>query len=169
MSDAAQKDPVEVRTASDQDAPAMAELINEIIEVGGTTAYRAPFSAERIVQTFIRPPRLLACHVAESAGRLLGFQNLEWADPDWPGPERRPAEWTFIATYVARAAHGRGVGRALFDANRAVAASAGSVAIDAIIRPENAGGLAYYAALGFRDDPLDGDAVRKTLRLAPPP
>ena len=46
--------------------------------------------------------------------RLLGFQALEWCDPDWPGDDALPADWAVIATYVDPQARQRGVGRALF-------------------------------------------------------
>ncbi|WP_165354820.1 hypothetical protein [Tropicimonas sp. IMCC6043] len=42
------------------------------------------------------------------------------------------------------------MGRALFDATRAAAEAAGIDRIDASIGADNADGLAYYDAMGFR-------------------
>lgn len=113
--------PMEVRTASPRDAGPMARLINEIIAIGGTTAHRRPFDKHRIRAVFIAATRGICCFVAVEKAQILGFQALEWCDPDWPGEDRLPADWAVIATYVAPAAHGGGIGRALF---RETAASA---------------------------------------------
>jgi ribosomal protein S18 acetylase RimI-like enzyme len=43
-----------------------------------------------------------------------------------------------------------GVGTALFAASRTLAADLGVVAINATIRADNRGGLAYYEKMGFR-------------------
>jgi GNAT superfamily N-acetyltransferase len=139
----------------------MAALINAIIERGGTTAFRTPFDAAKIRATFIAPPLGIACTVAADGPALLGFQALEWCDPDWPGEDRLPADWAVVATYVAPGRQGRGVGRALFAVTREAARRAEVRAIDATIRRENAGGLAYYGAMGFVPYREASDAVSK--------
>lgn len=152
---------IHVRPATRADAPAMAALLNAIIARGGTTAHRTPFSAERITQDYIGPERKVSCVVAERDGRILGFQALAWADPDWTGPNPLPADWAFIATFVAIDAQGQGIGARLFDATRAAARQAGVKAIDATIRRENAGGLAYYSRMGFTDHWSDETVIAK--------
>jgi L-amino acid N-acyltransferase YncA len=156
-----------VRPALAGDAQAMCDVINPIIAAGGTTAHRHPFDAERMRAHYIAPPRAISCLVALEAGAVLGFQALEWSDPDWPGEAPLPADWAVVASFVARGAQGRGVGKALFAATLAAARKAGVTAIDATIRPENAGGLAYYAAMGFRDYATRGGSVARRFDVTP--
>lgn len=44
-----------------------------------------------------------------------------------------------------------GIGSALFAATRKAAVAAGRAAINAMIHADNAGGLAYYTRIGFRN------------------
>ena len=140
-----------VRTARTEDVPALVSLINAIIAAGGTTAHLRGFDSARMLSHYVAPERGISCVLAEDAGGILGFQALEWCDPGWPGPHRLPADWAVIASFVRPGAQGRGVGRALWQATRAAAVAAGVTSIDATIRADNAGGLAYYAGIGFRD------------------
>ena len=154
-----------LRPATAADAEALCAVINPIIAAGGTTAHRRPFDAERMTDHYIDPPRAICCTLAESNGGVLGFQALEWADPDWPGSDPLPADWAVIATFVRPGLARGGIGTRLFAATRTAARDAGVVAIDATIRRENAGGLAYYERTGFRD--WRSDAERVSKRLAP--
>ena len=166
-----------LRAALAPDAQALAELINEIIARGGTTAHLRPFDAARMCGHYIAPARGIACTLAEDAGRVLGFQALEWCDPNWPGPDALPADWAVIASFVEPGAQGRGVGQALWTVTRRAAEVAGVRTIDATIRADNAGGLAFYGSLGFNEyarraaAPLsDGtlvDRVSKRFDLSP--
>ncbi|WP_306140924.1 GNAT family N-acetyltransferase [Roseibium sp. MMSF_3412] len=155
---------VDVRAALPSHADQMAELINRIITIGGTTAYRAPFDREKIVSEFIAPELAICCHVAIESGKVCGFQALLWADPTWPGEHRLPADWALIATYVDPEAHGKGIGRALFARTAAAARDAGASTIDATIRKENTGGLSYYARMGFVDYRSDDETVSKRYK-----
>jgi L-amino acid N-acyltransferase YncA len=79
---------VHVRPATPADAPAMADLINAIIAIGGTTAYEDPFDAASMDAAYISLPQLVSCFVAEADGELVGFQGLMRSfDPDDPLPE----------------------------------------------------------------------------------
>lgn len=139
---------LEIRPATPQDAGAMAKLINEIIAIGGTTAHAEPFDEAGIIDTFIAPRLAMSCFVAVNGSEIVGFQSLEWADPEWPGADPLPADWAVIATYVDPHAHKMGIGRSLF---AETAKAAGALSVDATIRKENKGGQAYYQAMGFRD------------------
>ena len=149
----------------------MCDILNEIIAVGGTTAYEVPFSPETLRARYIDAPSLVACHVA-AADQILGFQALWWpTDPADPFPEG----WAYIATFARRGMTQRGVGSALFAATRAAAVAAGVSVIDATIRADNTGGLAYYSRQGFVDydrrvgvplnDGTPVDRVRKRFDL----
>ena len=157
-----------IRTARQDDANAMADLLNAIIAIGGTTAHRDPFDAPGIVEGFIAHKRGISCFVAMEEAQLLGFQSLEWCDPDWPGDEPLPADWALVATYVAPQARGKGAGRALFTETVASARQAGVRFIDATIRLENTLGQAFYQGIGFTDYRTGPQTVSKRFMIDGP-
>lgn len=154
-----------VRAARDEDADQMAAILNEIVSIGGLTSREGPFDGERIRREFISPPRGISCFVAAAGSDVKGFQSLEWSDPDWPGEDRLPADWAFISTYVQSGHRRLGIGKALFGRTIAAADAAGVCFIDASIRLENAGALAFYDSLGFEDYRRIANTVSK--RFAP--
>lgn len=126
----------------------MAELINEIIAIGGTTAYEEPFDTASMDAAYISLPQLVSCFVAEADDVLVGFQGLMRSfDPDDPLPDG----WATIGTFARVGLTQRGVGGALFARTLAAAREAGISVIDATIRADNTGGLAFYARQGFVD------------------
>lgn len=153
------------RPAEPKDAGAMACILNEIISIGGTTAYRQQFDEQSIIKDFISPKLGISCFVTFDGAQLLGFQALEGCDPDWPGENPLPADWAVVATYVAPNAHQRGVGRALFEKTVVAAKEFGISFIDATIRKENVGGQAFYQRIGFTDYSTSSETVSK--RFAP--
>ncbi len=161
-----------VRRARDADAGPLCGLLNRIIAIGGSTAYEVPFTPDAFAAEFLSQPTWIACTVALIDGAPAGFQYLGRPTRDaYP----TPGTWAFIASFVAPGMQGRGVGRALWPETLAAAKAAGVRAIDATIRADNAGGLRFYAGLGFvdwdviRGKPLrDGtpvDRIRKVFRL----
>lgn len=146
------------RAATSADALQMVTLLNDIIAIGGSTAYQTPFVETRMIAHCIARPGLIACHVAEADDNVLGFQWIGWAnDPDDPMPDG----WAIIATFVAGTAAGKGVGQHLFRATRTAAVAADVATIDATIRADNVAGLRYYGGLGFVDyDRLRGVPLR---------
>jgi L-amino acid N-acyltransferase YncA len=163
---------IDVREARREDAGALAELLNAIIARGGTTAHEDPFTPERLADAYIDGPGALCCFVAVDrvTGRIEGFQALG-RDPGL-APDIGD-----IGTFARVGGTQRGTGSALFAATRARALDLGLAAINATIRADNAGGLAFYAKQGFQDDsvtpavPLrDGsrvDRVHKRFALKP--
>ena len=135
------------RPATPKDATAMAALLNEIIAIGGTTAYEEPFTTESMDHHYVSAPNLIACTVAEQDGELLGFQGLFWSEEEDP----RLAGWAFIATFARVGRTGGGVGRALFAQTVKAARGASVRTIDATIRADNTSGLAFYSRMGFTD------------------
>ncbi len=154
-----------VRTAQQEHAGAMADLLNAIITTGGTTAYRDLFDVPDIISTFVAPKLAISCFVALDETGLVGFQALEWCRPDWPGEDPLPADWAVIATYVASQARGKGAGRALFAETLTSAQEAGVRFIDATIRQENTGGQAFYQGIGFADYRNSEETVSKRFRV----
>jgi L-amino acid N-acyltransferase YncA len=131
-----------IRKATPSDAAELADLLNEIIRAGGTTAIETELSAEEFDDWFISGQYALACHVAEADGTLVGFQSLSlFGDP--------PPGWADIATFARMAPRQKGIGTALFPATRKAAEDLGLKAINATIRADNVSGLAYYAKMGF--------------------
>lgn len=133
------------RPARPEDTAPMCALLNAIIARGGTTAHQVPFTPEGIASHYMTAPEAVSCVVAEIDGRIVGFQVLGLA------PGYLPEGWGEIGTFVAEGMQGKGVGKALFAATQAAARAAGLRHIDATIRADNFGGLAFYSGLGFRD------------------
>jgi len=164
--------PVLHRPATPNDAAALADILNDIIRAGGTTAHQSEFTSDRMARHYIDRAGTVSCTVAELDGEVAGFQALMW--PDEEG-QPFPDGWAIIATFVDEKASGQGVGRALFQGTRAAAVLNGVKTIDATIRADNTGGLAYYDSLGFADydvlravplrDGRNVDRIRKRLDI----
>ena len=134
-----------IRRAVTADADAMVALLNDIIAEGGTTAITDPLTRAAMIDWMSDRPDQSAWHLAEdSGGVLLGFQ---WIGP-WHG---LPGDTCEIATFVRIGNTGLGIGSRLFDATRSAAEGLGYAWINAEIRADNAGGLAYYQSRGFRE------------------
>ena len=162
---------IQTHRAQPSDAKAMCDLLNPIIEEGSTTAHRNLFDSERMIRTHIEAPLLIRTTLASEGAELLGFQLLEWADPEYEGPEAIPETWAVIASFVQSGRQGLGIGRLLWRETLLAAKSAGVEVIDASIRSDNVPGLAYYSGLGFRDYSTikamkmsDGSLIDKTRK-----
>lgn len=153
-----------IRRAGALDCGPMAALLNEIIRAGGTTAMTDPVTRAEISTWMTRSDRAI-WHVAEDdAGEILGFQYVE------PHAELGEEVGT-IATFARRGRTGLGIGSALFEATATAARAAGYAWINAEIRADNGGGLAYYQSRGFEDYGRitgkrlgDGHVVDKVLK-----
>lgn len=134
---------ITIRRAGKLDARQMAELLDAIIEKGGTTAHTSRVSRDTILEWMQRAPTQSAWHVAEDvSGEILGFQFIE------PYPDL-PPDACDIASFVRLGKTGLGVGSKLFEASRKAAKVLGYLWINATIRADNTGGLAYYQSRGF--------------------
>ncbi|MEX3316148.1 N-acetyltransferase family protein [Sulfitobacter sp. PS-8MA] len=134
---------IHIRRAGTLDTRAMAELLNAIIAKGGTTAMTAPVTPRELQGWMAAPDS--AWHLAEdSSGSLKGFQYIE------PHPDL-PEGGVDVATFVRLGETGLGIGSALFEQTKQAARALGYRHIHAIIRADNAGGLAYYQSRGFED------------------
>ena len=142
--------PIIVRPARLEDAAEMAALLNAVIARGGTTAYEEPFQPERIAELYLSEPAAICCFVAidEATGVIEGFQVLGRYSvlPDDIGD---------IGTFARVGGTQRGVGTALFAATCEAARRRGLAGINATIRADNSGGLAFYSRMGFVDHHVD--------------
>ena len=139
-----------IRKAEPRDARAMAAIQNEIIAIGGSTAYQATRSSETVLQDYIAGPEVVCCHLAEVNGVVIGFQAIG----HWP---TLPRDWGDIGTFVKAGLQAKGTGAALFSATKRAAVVAGIAVLNATIRADNTGGLAYYGKMGFVDWPHEPD------------
>jgi RimJ/RimL family protein N-acetyltransferase len=137
---------IRVRHAAPGDAAPMCEILNAIIRIGGTTALQVPLSLAEFSGYFLEGERFLSCLVAEDSltSRHLGFQGLR------RHPEL-PKDWADIGTFVRSEHKIQGVGTALFTQTKIWAGDRSVAAINAAIRADNQGGLAYYEKMGFRN------------------
>lgn len=135
-----------IRKAVAVDAPMMAELLNQIIALGGTTAHQHPKSGEEVRENYVNGPDCITCMVTFDADNLIGWQAIGW----WRGEAH-------IGTFVIPNRQERGVGSLMFAKTLELARQAGLREIHAAIRADNAPGLAYYARIGFAGDSFDPD------------
>jgi L-amino acid N-acyltransferase YncA len=129
-----------VRKAMRHDALGMAELLNQIIAIGGTTAHEQPTTEAKTRHHAIDGPDVLSSAVAEEDGRIVGWQSVE----QWQGEPH-------IGTYVRPGLQAKGIGAQLFSLTLEVLRAQSVRHIFASIRADNSPGLAYYARIGFRD------------------
>ena len=107
-----------------EDAEAMCQVINPLIEEGNSTARSWPLDSTRMLRDVIAKPS-----AAQSpAGR-----------------------WGSIASFVEEDAQGLGLGQALFEHTKSQAIVVGLDFIDATTQADNISGLHYHARLGFVD------------------
>jgi L-amino acid N-acyltransferase YncA len=135
-----------IRPVTLADANELATLLNEIIARGGTTALEDPFEPSALANTMLTGPDVICCFVASecSNGKLIGFQTLERSN-------LLPRNTGDIGTFARVGLTQMGVGSALFNVVRSEARKSGLTAINATIRADNGGGLAFYHRMGFVD------------------
>ena len=156
---------VTTRTATRADLPAMADILNPIIEAGGTTAFEEVFSPQALGKVvFDREDFISAVVAIDPEGKVAGFQYLVRLDP----PD---TDIGGIASFARLAPKCPGAGRAMMAATLIAARAAGLSAIDAKIRADNVPGLGYYSAMGFQDRSLikgvplkDGTPVDRVIK-----
>ena len=147
------------RPVAEGDLEDLCALLNEIIITGGTTAIEEPLSFEEFRDYFMEGERHICCTVAANpSGRVLGFQALG----HYPG---LPEDWADIATFTQRSPRIPGVGSCLFPISLSHAQKRGCKAINATIRADNTGGLAYYSKMGFEDYARDKNVPLKKGQL----
>ena len=138
-----------VRKAEYGDIKEMSNILNEIINEGGLTLQNSITTPVDFKRDYFTNPFSLCNHVATQGTKIIGFQFLEWSDPNWSGIDKLPSDWGLIATYVSKNVRGLGVGKQLFEATRLASNDKGMCSISATINSTNKGAIAYYQSLGF--------------------
>lgn len=139
---------IAVRDVSIDDAAAIVDILNPIIETGLYSALDTTLSVEDERQ-FIRAfPSRGVFHVAvdRASGRVVGMQNV---DP-FAAYTHAFDHVGVIGTYVELELRRRGIGRALFAATFPAAIAKGYEKIFTYIRSDNAAALTTYERQGFQ-------------------
>lgn len=158
-----------VRSAAQEDGNALCSILNEIIDIGGTTAFETRLALEEFQSIFLDAPNGINTFIAERDGLVLGFQSLLTETT-------LPQGWVNIATFARQHPKVKGVGSRLFSATHEFSRAENYDFINATIRADNQSGLAYYSKMGFedysiaKDVPLkDGtlvDRIRKKFKVS---
>jgi L-amino acid N-acyltransferase YncA len=135
-----------IRRARPADAAAMADILNRIIAIGGTTAHQSPKTAADVRVGYIDGPDVLSTVVAEDNGQVIGWQSVG----EWRGDAH-------IGTFVRPGIQAKGAGSAMFALTCKALQATGHRSIMASIRSDNVPGLAYYGRLGFVDVAAEPD------------
>ena len=135
-----------IRTACEDDLPAMLEIYNDIIVNTAAVWHYEPHTPEMRQEWFAqRRQQGYPVLVAAEESRVLGFATYGPFRP-WPGYHQTVEN----SVYVAQEARGRGVGKALMEALIREARLQGLHAMVAGIDGENTTSIALHAALGFQ-------------------
>lgn len=136
-----------IRDATVADTPAIAMIWNHNIRHTATTFTTAEKTPEGLAADIeIRRAEGKGFLVAEEAGKVLGFATY-FQFRGGPG-------YAFTAEHsvmLDAAARGKGAGRALMAGLEAHARRAGMHSLIAGVAGENAAGVAFHAALGYRE------------------
>ena len=154
----------EIRPARSEDMAQMADILNEIIAIGGTTAHEKPVTAQKLEDSYLNSDAYCCVVAIDDAGEVAGFQALENGSEYGVGIGE-------ISSFARQTPKTPGTGSALFKATVEGARAANLSAINAKIRADNVPGLAYYTKMGFQDHsvipgvPLsDGTPVDRVLK-----
>lgn len=136
-----------VREVQLNDAEAIINLLNPIIETGAYTVLTTPFSIESEREFIVNFPQQGIFHVAVccSEQKIVGFQNVE------PFATYTPAfdHVGVIGTYVNLLHRRQGVGKVLFKATFEAAQRKGYEKLFAFVRADNMAALGIYLSQGF--------------------
>jgi L-amino acid N-acyltransferase YncA len=137
-----------VRDVRPEDAEAIVNILNPIIEAGEYTVLDAPLTVEEERQFIINFPGRGVFHVAERRedGRVVGLLSLE----PFAAYTDMFDHVAIMGTYVDLSLRRRGIGRRLAGATFEVALRRGFEKILTYIRARNVEALAFYLELGFR-------------------
>lgn len=135
---------ISTRSVGQQDISKLCVMLNEIIHIGGTTAYEIPLSDKDFDSHFLSGSDCIFCTAATNGETLLGFQALS-LNP------KLPSNWIDIATFARASPKVKGVGTALFESTKQQLNGGKFTHINATIRADNRSGLTYYTKMGFID------------------
>jgi RimJ/RimL family protein N-acetyltransferase len=133
------------RLTNEDDLPALADLFNHTVRIGGTTAHEEEWDVATFKAEYFDEPALI--HTVLNNDEPIGFQAVF----------ARDEKELSIGSFTDQRKPVRGAGSVMFEATKQAARAAGYTFIDAKIRADNVPGLAYYAKMGFEDFEVDKD------------
>ena len=136
---------VEVRPAVVEDADAIVNILNPIIDAGVYTAFDTPLTADAERRYISTLPARGIFHVAVTGGRLVGFQSME----PFATYTRAHDHVGVLGTYVDPACRRQGVGGALFEATFEAARRKHYGKLFTYILAHNDAALRAYTKHGF--------------------
>ena len=141
-----------IRPATERDVPAILEIYRPyILETAYTFEYEVPSLAEfqaRFAAITDRHPWL----VWEEKGEILGYAYGEKAFV------RAAYQWDAdLAVYLRQDCHGRGIGRALYEAVEKILYRQGYMVAYALVSTDNPGSCRFHEALGYAQVMLQPD------------
>jgi len=131
-----------IRAGRPEDAEAIAAIWNQVIRETTQTFNTLEKDAAALADQIGAQPWF----VADEGGGVLGF--VTWTQFRSGTGYAHTVEHS---VHVATSGRGRGVGRALMAAAEARARATGLHSMIAEVAGENAGGVAFHAALGYRE------------------
>ncbi|MGH1453343.1 MAG: GNAT family N-acetyltransferase [Paracoccaceae bacterium] len=155
---------IHFRTGGVQDAGQITDLLNDIITQGDSTAMVKPVDRAFITDWITSGPRALWVVAEDDSGTLMGFQCVT--------PHKTMGETVAqIGTYARVGQTGLGIGSGMFEHLKTLCRAHEYTWVNAEIRADNSGGLAYYQSRGFEDygripnvELADGRHVDKVLK-----
>lgn len=141
-----------IRRAIPADTIGMSEMLNQIIDIGGTTAFLDHVPPETI-QSWMEcdPDKSIWLVAVGNNNEIIGYQSTE--------PYKFSSDALNIATFARIGSVQSGIGSRLFEATKIAARDLGYAWINATIRADNTGGLRYYDSRGFETYSTDNDGV----------
>jgi RimJ/RimL family protein N-acetyltransferase len=137
-----------VRMATTADAEPIIAILEEVAAERIYTAITKPWSAAEQRRYTAALSCREAIHVAETERKeIIGYQVLEL----WAPTLQSMAHAGQIGTFVRAASRGQGAGAALFRATATFAFAQNYAKFIAQVRSRNAGALAFYSRIGFRE------------------
>lgn len=137
-----------IREARPDDAEAIVNILNPIIETGRYTVFDTPLTVEFEREYLENYPQRGVFHVAETQPeqKILGWQSME----PFALYTRAFDHVGVIATFVALSHHRQGIGARLAQATFKAAKRKGYEKIFTYVRADSVQSLTFYLELGFR-------------------
>ncbi len=139
---------LQIRSVRVDDAQAVVDIFNPIIEAGLYTIFDTPFTveAERTYIENLKPRSIFHVAVNQESQQIVGFQSM---DP-FADYTRAVEHVGVLGTFVDLNQRRQGIAKALFKATFAAAKEKGYEKLFTYIRADNGAALGTYMRQGFR-------------------
>ena len=138
-----------VRSVRSDDVIGISNILNEIIIEGGKTLHNNTMKPLEFEKYYLKSQFTVCGHVAIQEKSIIGFQLLEWSDPNWSGVDKLPSNWGLISTYIKKNARRLSAGKQLFHATKLYVSKTKMFSIIATVGLFNKGANEFHESLGF--------------------